>query len=160
MIINKLLPFILFSLIISISVHAQESGKRQYKFFKKQKTYIKNPFELRDPFRRPIKTQGKKRKKRFGGFVDGNVFSNLPSIDGVPLEQIRIVGVLLGKQRRAMAKVSGSDEIYMLKEGMLLGVDRAEIKAILPGGLVLAEKIRNVYDQDEYLETIIPIQPE
>ena len=43
---------------------------------------------------------------------------------------------------------------------MRLGRDNAEIKAILPGGIVVVEKIRNVYNQEEYLETIIPISTE
>jgi len=152
--------FILTIFLFSLSLLAQGTGTRQYKFFKGQKTYVKNPFELRDPFRRLISKKDRRKKSRFGGTVDGNVFSNLPSIEGVPLENIRIVGVLLGKERRAMAKVGDNKEIYMLKEGMTLGVDKSEIKAILPGGIVLVEKIRNVYDQDEYLEMIIPIQPE
>ena len=46
---------------------------------------------------------------------------------------------------------------FILKEGMSLGKNKAELKAILPGGIVLVEKFKNVYDQDEYLETIIPV---
>ena len=45
----------------------------------------------------------------------------------------------------------------LLKEGRTLGKNRAEVRAILPGGVVLVEKITNVYEQDEYIETIIPI---
>ena len=47
-----------------------------------------------------------------------------------------------------------------MREGMKLGLNNAEIKAILPGGIVLVEKIRNVYDEDEYLETILPVSIE
>jgi type IV pilus assembly protein PilP len=69
-----------------------------------------------------------------------------------------------GKERRAMAKLAsngvvGSDVFY-LKEGMKIGPNSAEVKAILPGGVVLVEKIRNVYDQDEYLETVLPLSNE
>ena len=46
---------------------------------------------------------------------------------------------------------------YYIKEGMRIGTNSAEVKAILPGGIVLVEKIRNVYDLDEYLETVIPV---
>jgi hypothetical protein len=35
-----------------------------------------------------------------------------------------------------------------------------DVKAILPGGIILVEKIRNVYDQDEYLETVLPVSSE
>lgn len=89
-------------------------------------------------------------------------YSNLPEINDFPLSEIRIVGVLLGKERRAIAKVmmsqgKVSDDSYMIKEGMTLGENNAEVKAIVPGGIVLVEKIRNVYDQDEYIETVIPV---
>ena len=43
---------------------------------------------------------------------------------------------------------------------MVIGENNAVIKAILPGGVVLVEKIKNVYEQDEYLETILTITPE
>ena len=53
--------------------------------------------------------------------------------------------------------IDGDSNVYYIKEGMKLGENGAEVKAILPGGIVLVEKIRNVYDQDEYLETVIPV---
>lgn len=135
---------------------------------------MREALKLRDPFKR-------QRRNRSGTGMDipdgpRTVFErNVPSIKGVPLRQIRVVGVLLGENRSALGKVvtrSGqnpnepgldavqetlSEETYILKEGMKIGENEAEIKAILPGGIVLVEKITNVYDQDEYLETIIPI---
>jgi len=75
-----------------------------------------------------------------------------------------VTGIVLGAERRAIVKVvngGGGDDkdtnIYYLKEGMHVGENGAEVKAILPGGIVLVEKIRNVYDQDEYLETCITV---
>jgi hypothetical protein len=153
----------LFCCLISIffaNAVAQESGGKTYQFFKEQKTQIQNPFELRDPFKRPLSSTKSGRKKRLGGFVEGNSFSNLPTVDEIEVNKIKIVGVLLGKDRRALAKVEGINDTIVLKEGMKIGVDDAELKAILPGGIVLVEKIRNVYDQDEFLETIIPVTPE
>lgn len=132
-----------------------------YPFFKGQQTQIKNPFDLRDPFKREILRSDRTKNARYGGVVQGNTFSNIPSIANVPIDRIKIVGILIGKDRRAMAKIEGDDKnTYVLKEGMTLGLDKAEIKAILPGGLVLVEKIRNVYDQDEYLETIMTLSSE
>ncbi len=158
---NLVFIVIIISLLLPIFAFANnEQDKKSYRFFKKQKTSIENPFELRDPFKRIIKRSRSKRKKKFGGFVEGNVFSNLPSIENVPVEKIVITGVLLGKDRRAIAKVEGGSDVFILREGMKLGMDNAELKAILPGGIVLVEKIRNVYDHDEYLETVIPIMEE
>ncbi|MGB0453529.1 MAG: hypothetical protein ACPGJV_07420, partial [Bacteriovoracaceae bacterium] len=81
-----------------------------------------------------------------------------PSLASTPISNIKIVGIFLGKDRRAVAALrSGSQNTFILKEGMQIGENKAEIKAILPGGIVLVEKIRNVYDQEEFLETIIPV---
>jgi hypothetical protein len=40
---------------------------------------------------------------------------------------------------------------------MKLGPNNADIKAILPGGIILVEKVTNIYGEDEFLETVIPI---
>jgi Tfp pilus assembly protein PilP len=142
---------ILFLFLISLSGGVMAQTK---------KVNFKNAGEVRDPFKRKrFKRQREKRK--FGG----TAFNNLPTIDGIPIDQIQIIGVLLGQTRRALAKVldaSGkeSKDTFTLKEGMNLGLNNAEIKAILPGGIVLVEKIRNVYDEDEYLETILPVSIE
>jgi len=56
-----------------------------------------------------------------------------------------------------MVKDGEKAGIIILKEGMKIGDDGAELKAILPGGIILVEKIVNVYGQEEYLETVIPI---
>jgi hypothetical protein len=164
---NKILTLSIFmSLCCANSSFAKGSKDLQYEFFKNSKTFIKDPFNLRDPFKRKqIKRSsgGKTGSKRFK--KDG-IYTNLPTIDTVSLDKIRVVGVLLGSKRRAIAKITGGEgeesgtETYVLKEGMKLGEDGAEIKAILPGGIVVVEKIRNVYDQDEYLETIIPVSSE
>jgi len=119
------------------------------------KTEIKNPFDLRDPFKIPSK-QLEKREALKKGIFRGGVFTNIPTIDDISLSEIKIKGVFIGEERRAVAEISGGGTT-ILTEGMLLGKDNAEIKAILPGGIVLVEKIVNVYGQDEYLETILPI---
>jgi len=133
-------------------------------FLKNSGTNIKKAYELRDPFKRKTRkrSSGLERTKKYLG----TELSNAGSIEGVSLDNIVIVGVLLGGERRALAKISTDGgktrekEIFILTEGMKLGLDNAVLKAILPGGIVVVEKIRNVYDQDEYIETIIPIVPE
>ncbi|MDC1173807.1 hypothetical protein OAT67_00295 [Bacteriovoracaceae bacterium] len=116
---------------------------------------------MRDPFKRKdLKLKNDKRS--YGGYLQNNSYSNLPTINRVKLESIRVIGILLGKDRRAMAKTISamgklSDDTFILKEGMRLGENNAEIRAIVPGGVVLVEKITNVYDQDEYIETVIPV---
>ncbi len=160
---KTLLILVLCGSIFVIYCEARDAdvNKIEYQFFKGNKTFIKNPFKLRDPFKRKIsKTKLEVEKKKTSFFT--GVLDNEPSLDEFQIEQIRVVGVLLGKDRRAIAKVvvgedKLSQETYILREGMTIGVDRAEVRAILPGGIVLVEKIRNVYDKDEYLETVLPI---
>ncbi|MBK23719.1 MAG: hypothetical protein CME70_06905 [Halobacteriovorax sp.] len=155
------LAIVLAFSMLSGEIFAQGKKIKGPALFEKAKTKIVNPLELRDPFKRKLKRL-RSGKKGFNKKLRDGYFSNVPTIDNVPLDSIRIVGVLIGKERRAIAKLSSgggefSDESYILKEGMTLGENNAEIKAILPGGVVLVEKIRNVYDQDEYLETILPV---
>lgn len=154
--------FLLFVFFLfSFNSFAQDEGETSGQAFNlfKSKTYVKNPLDLRDPFKRRInkKKNGSGRQNHEVG-----IYSNFgDSIENKPVESIRIVGVMIGKDRRAMAKIfSGmklSKEVYFIKEGMKIGPNGAEVKAILPGGVVLVEKIRNVYDQDEYLETVLPL---
>lgn len=142
------------------------SQEKEYTFFKGEKTMIKNPFELRDPFKEEMLKRATKKKNIGNNSVtEGNLFSNVPTVDSITsLDKIRVVGVLLGKDRRALIRLGSgagaSKDIIILKEGMKVGVDNVELKAILPGGVVFVEKIRNVYDQDEYLETVIPVSSE
>lgn len=96
------------------------------------------------------------QKTNFFKTSDGT-FTNIPDKGQVSLQDLRIVGVLIGKERRAHGEFKDSKEVVILREGMKVGEDNAELKAILPGGIVLVEKIINVYGQEEYLETVIPI---
>jgi len=123
------------------------------------KTKIKDPFSLRDPFKSPLQ-KGQKKQNIKKGIIKNGIFTNLSSVEGVTLDQIKIVGILVGKERRAMARIGANPNPVILKEGMILGEDGAELKAILPGGIVLVEKIVNVYGEEEYLETVIPISEE
>jgi Tfp pilus assembly protein PilP len=154
---NKISTFLLATplLLCSFFVNAQEApagGDEKSKIFKDQFTTIKNPFELRDPFRR----KSFRSVKRIGLGKDYS-YSNLPQIKPFTLDDLKVVGIFFGKERRAVAKIGNSNETFILKEGMEVGDNKAEIKAIMPGGIVVVERIRNVYDQEEILETIIPL---
>lgn len=156
----KKLPYFFFVIILFNSnvINAVES-----KFYKDVTTRLKDPFNLRDPFKRVMFKRKSEIKKSYKVMEEGSVFSNLPTIENVPLSKIKVVGILLGKERRAMAKISGggqTSETYILKEGMKLGENQAELKAILPGGIVVVEKLKDVYDKDEFIETLIPVSPE
>ena len=156
----KLTDYLVFTLLFCFAClwDIQIFANDKYDFFKGEKTSIKNPFMMRDPFKRLRISGAAGSKTRLGGLYKDGAYSNMPTIDGVPLENIKITGVMLGKNRRAIAKVDGSKDTFILKEGMKLGLEDSILKAILPGGIVLVEKIQNVYDQYEYLETLIPIE--
>jgi type IV pilus assembly protein PilP len=149
------LSLLLYSLL---SLSATESPSTN---FFNDKTKIDNPFNLRDPFKAPpMRGEKKKKTSKFSPNENGE-YSNIsePALDQLQVSQIRLVGVLIGRERRAMisASNSGPQKIIVLKEGMKIGQESAELKAILPGGIVLVEKIVNVYGEEEFLETVIPI---
>jgi hypothetical protein len=150
-------------LLICISaVGAQTAPKDSLKNFFGDKTKINNPFNLRDPFKAPA-TKSDTSNKRRGFYVSGKgQYSNIGEtpLDQLSVGQIKVVGVLIGKERRALVNLGGEgskQRVTILKEGMKIGPEAAELKAILPGGIVLVEKIVNVYGEEEYLETVIPI---
>lgn len=125
--------------------------------FFRDKTKIDKPFELRDPFKAPP-SKTEKNKEKEGYFISGKgQYSNIKEDTVTSIETIKVVGVLIGRERRAMVRSGDKASILILKEGMKIGEDGAELKAILPGGIILVEKIFNVYGQEEYLETVIPI---
>jgi len=159
----KIFFMILSLFIYTASALAQDSSEGEGTAFSlfKSKTFLKNPLDLRDPFKKRIN----KRKTQQEKIHENGVYSNQADrIENKPIESIRIVGVMIGKERRAMAKIATGktlgSEVFFIKEGMKIGPNGAEVKAILAGGVVLVEKIRNVYDQDEYLETVIPVSSE
>ena len=123
------------------------------------KIKVNNPLELRDPFKRPM-LKSKSTKKSVSKYYKDGIYTNQQTIQGTPLNKIKIVGVMLGKNRRALAKIEGNENIFIVQEGQVLGLDGAVVKGILPAGIVLVEKIKNVYDDFEYLETLIPIESE
>ena len=144
-----------------ISLSFAEGDKTAKNFFK-DKSKIEDPFSLRDPFHSPpLKKEPKKENKVEK--LELNEKGEYSNVKETPLEQIsisdiKVVGVLIGKERRAMVN-SGKEgsKVIILKEGMKIGPEETELKAILPGGIVLVEKITNVYGEEEFLETVIPI---
>ncbi len=149
----------ILTFIYSVGALAAPANGKLQNFFK-DKTKIDNPFNLRDPFKAPLsKGEGKKEGRGFTVTGKGQ-YSNIgdTAYDQISPNNIRVVGVLIGKERRALVHVGkDSKKVIILKEGVKLGPENAELKAILPGGIVLVEKIVNVYGEEEYLETVIPI---
>lgn len=152
---------ILISFFIAFKTVAQSAEKKAVANFFKDKTKIENPFELRDPFKSPQSKTDAKEKNSKGYFQsEKGSYSNVNQVDltQMSVDSVKVVGVLIGKERRAMIRVSNDvKEVIILKEGDQIGPDKAELKAVLPGGIILVEKMTNVYGQEEYLETVIPI---
>jgi hypothetical protein len=145
------------SMLLTMTIGALAAPADPLSNFFRDKTKIEKPFELRDPFRAPV-TKAEKAKEKSGYFVSGSgQYSNIKENSVKKIEDIKVVGVLIGRERRAMVSTGENSPIIILKEGMKIGDEGAELKAILPGGIILVEKIVNVYGQEEYLETVIPI---
>jgi type IV pilus assembly protein PilP len=164
--------FIFFVLLCThLSVGAQTAPKKaeDLDVFFRDKTKIENPLDLRDPFKSPPARAGKRQVETGRAYFKPapNEFTNIAQSNPQQLNiyDIKVVGVMIGKERRALiqqgagnAQGGGSQRgVMILKEGAKIGADGAELKAILPGGIVVVEKIVNVYGQEEYLETVIPI---
>lgn len=147
-----LLPFILF--FIS-DIYCQEEGENKVNFFDREETSIKNPMKLRDPFKAP-KIEPPKDKAE-GSLLQEGVYTNRTPPSDLTLDTIKVAGVLLGNNRRAIVHGTNKTQTYTLKEGMKISGGNVELKAILPGGVIFVEKITNIYGQTEYLETVIPI---
>lgn len=149
--------------MLSVGAIAAPTKNTLDEFFK-DKTRIENPLELRDPFKSP---QTKGTQRRQGGVKHKRGEGSYSNIAGENLRdwniyEIKVVGVMIGKERRAMisksvAEGAAANKVVVVKEGTSIGPDNAEVKAILPGGIILVEKIINVYGQEEYLETVVPI---
>lgn len=160
-----LLLLLNFCLVFSVGAQSAPKmlkDKAALSEFFKAKTKIENPLELRDPFKEPLLKMEGEPIKRKGYMVTGaGNYSNITdtvNYSSMNVNELKVVGVLIGKERRAMVLPNATAKnIVILKEGLKIGPDEAELKAILPGGIVLVEKILNVYGQEEYLETVIPI---
>lgn len=144
-------------LMLSLGAIAAPKDKNLTEFFK-EKTKIDNPLELRDPFKPPqLKNEG--GNKSWASSGKGH-YTNVveEKLDALAIQDIKVVGVMIGKERRVLLKPrEDAKNVVILKEGMKIGPEQAELKAIFPGGIILVEKIINVYGQEEYLETVIPI---
>lgn len=147
----------LLTFLFMISVGAQAAPVDPLSNFFRDKTKIDKPFELRDPFKAPTSKADKPTDRGAFQITGKGQYTNIVEQKVKSIEEIRLVGVLIGKERRAMVSAGPSKSVIILKEGMKIGEDGAELKAILPGGIILVEKIVNVYGQEEYLETVIPI---
>jgi hypothetical protein len=134
-----------------------QTNQRLREVFKSM-TAIENPFELRDPFKAPLPKGESAGGREQKSLMRDGVYTNIDQIQIADISQLRIVGVMIGRERRALAKINGGkNNIIVLREGMRIGADNAELKAIHPGGVILVEKLVNVYGEEEFLETVIPI---
>jgi Tfp pilus assembly protein PilP len=146
----------LFLLTFMLFANNNDLKAREIEQVFKDMSSIENPLSIRDPFQ-PPKMERAKKDGEAQTPVRNGVFTNIPQINNVKLEDISIVGVIIGPERRAFVKKGTDKTIYTLTEGMKLGANNAEIKAILPGGIILVEKVTNIYGEDEFLETVIPL---
>lgn len=151
--------FVCFISFILLSSLAFTEDKNIGKNFFKNKSKIPNPFSLKDPFEIPKFDAAFVYKDKGLFKKDESTYSNRLDInlEEIILTDLKVIGTIVGKYRRAMVKIRDKKEIISLKEGMRIGPENAELKAILPGGIVLVEKMTNVYGEQEYLETVIPI---
>ena len=108
---------ILIFLVFSCSLNAFSAIEDIFK----GKTEIENPMELRDPFLAPrIKVQ---KDSKVLGKVSKGVYSNIPQLGDVRLDDIEITGVIIGKERRAFIKIKNAQGNWQL----LKPIDKSQI---------------------------------
>jgi Tfp pilus assembly protein PilP len=106
----------LLILTITINVQAQSSIS---KMLKDSSIKIKDPLSLRDPFKREKRISNEGNNGR-GQILINNKFSNLPVIESIELDQLRVVGVLLGEKRRAITRIISAEERVLGKETYII----------------------------------------
>lgn len=149
---------ILFFFLLNFIDQSNAQGNSRLRETFKTLTVIENPFELRDPFKAPLSRSSVDGGREAKSLIRDGVYTNIEQAQITDIKSLRIVGVMIGRERRALAKiVGGKGDVIILREGMRLGSDNAELKAIHPGGVILVEKLVNVYGEEEFLETVIPI---
>ena len=149
----KIVCLIIFFFILNESWAAKRKEKRAVF---KGKTEIDNPFSLRDPFKSQLKVI-KTKKELTSGIVRNGIYTNVQELPELRVDDIIVKGVIVGKKRRAFVSKGKGKTIHVLREGKKFENERLELKAILPGGLIFVEKMSNVYGEEEYLETVVPI---
>lgn len=143
------------TILMSVILFFSNSSQSAIEDIFRGQTSIDKPFDLRDPFR-PPEFPGQAKKNR--NEQNNGVWNNQKKLeDDVKIEDIIVTGVLIGTNRRVILRIGSDPTSYTLKEGETVGPIGPEIKAILPGGIILAEKINNIYGEPEYIETVIPI---
>lgn len=160
----KLILLIIFY-ILAIRVNAQEADEFSVEDIPEQKdifsdkTTIAKPTKLRDPFKSPVVEKKAVEATTYekSSFKNG-IFTNVPSLESITLDTVKVRGVLLGVKTRVLISDKGNaNATIVAKEGDKINKGKVELKAILPRGVVFVEQITNVYGQSEYLETVVPI---
>ena len=151
---NNLIKFLLLSLLIIDVAHSREIEN-----VLKSMTSLKDPLGMRDPFQPPpIQRSGNQGAGTASTEQINGIYSNIPALGNMPIQEVRVVGVIIGPERRAFVRKNNNDPTtYVVRENDELGGGGARVRAILPGGMILVEKVTNIYGEEEYLETVIPL---
>lgn len=115
------------------------------------KTEIEKPFQLRDPFLAPKMSGGKFIKSP-------RKVLNKYDLENLKLSDIKLSGIFIGENRSVVLRTKFGNKTIALKEGDKIDDGKVELKAIMPFGIVFLEKIKNIYDDFEYTETVISIK--
>jgi len=124
----------------------------EYPLFRDIKTSISSPFELRDPFKRVAELEKEKDSHAETSVIDEKSLQKEDSFTS-----LQLLGIFLGANKRALFQKEGKDTLT-LKEGDHFGKEKAQLKAIYPGGVVFVEKFLNIYEQTEFVETVMALR--
>lgn len=125
----------------------------------RKNTSIEKPLDLRDPFKSPpLKKKSEEEQKRDKSILRNGIFTNLPTIESLEVQNLKVLGTLMGSEPRALvADKNMPKNAIMIKEGDKINNGKVELKAILPKGVIFVEQFTNPYGQIDLQETIVPI---
>lgn len=109
---------------------------------------LESAMTLRDPFRRP-------ELKTAMAIDEGGL---IPELERYELDKFKLVGVITGAKKNKALLTAPNGKMHVVSDKTVLGNRRGYIKRILPGMIVIEEKVVNLLGQEERIETVIAIK--
>jgi len=100
--------------------------------------------QLRDPFQMPV-------------VITKQVTKKLAEIETIPLEQLKLVGVISGPDRVRAMVIGPGEKTFLVAEGIKIGIKGGVLKRITRNELKILEKVENPLGQLEDVWQSIPL---
>ncbi len=112
--------------------------------------HLQNYLHLRDPFRKPM-------LKVSTEVTEGG---SIPELERYPLDQLKLIGIITGPKKNKALLTTPNGRMHIVTERMHVGNRRGLIKRIVPGTILVEEKVVNLLGQEEKIETTLEFEKE